>query len=502
MIKHFSSVLVFALGLLCGALLYILLVSRSSSNSGPNQVPDNSRRRIEKRRELAAIATPLSDSSLSRLERLEMLTQALDQGTIDSLQQISSRNLHALPDYQTRILPALKIQGLEALLVRFTSADWENWDMRTRHHVTPTRAREYVDEVKSTNPELGRFLDTGAELFHRLSLRIHQGLVIDLQSEMEELARASSIESSSSPARLEQDLPVDIIADPSFVAVFERLRADLTAKRLVDFPLEVERNLELLNALRPDSCSPTVWAVVTPLLERLSLETSAKFREQLVLHYDFARLREFAQRDRDVKAALANFFALVAADFLLQGDLSRATTYLDYSTALVPGLRAQAVVREYLGMEANKPTPVQITPQAKPEEKKPVKVEIPEQAQEKEKPIQSADQSGLFGEGVRASQDKTREEENSGSFLSVFIVLVVLGGLGFAAFKLYGRITGFKLGDAARNTARAGRSAGKPGAEETESSRRRSLPDSEDFAETFEPEWLDPVRRRASGKSR
>lgn len=294
---------------------------------------------------------------LSEEERIAQMSNALRAGTLEALQAVREEVLTNLPGYQERILPILKYHALNALIVRFEERDWRAWpDYELSNDYS--RAKQYVDDLRLVNPQLGRFVNTASYLLHGLFMATNEGRVF-YSLEYEELLHRTKphlgvdepgtfsllapvpLKRARSEQRVSDDLP--------FRRVFEEQRCRLCLKYMDAAPQEVNVHLRLLGATNPEYCPKSGADIVIGLIHRVMTVGSAKLREEVLSReLEQRTLEKFGERYAGVKKGLAQLFVAGALDAVTVNDLSRARALGEHSRLLFSGLESQMRLAELL----------------------------------------------------------------------------------------------------------------------------------------------------------
>jgi hypothetical protein len=355
----------------------------------------------------------------SRERRVGILQNAIETGSLDSLQVVRSEYISFLPEYKDELLPQLKKSVMDTLRLRFSETDWLDWpSSNIAHKGGPTEARVFVDNLSLLNDDLGRFAETAAQLMHGMYLSILSGNRYSLKDDLFFVIQgAEKILSARTfvaiPARLMLD-PA-ILSDPGFALSIESLRCDLTALHLRRYPEEFSAHLILIQDLKVDACSPATRDAVAEVLRRLTLETSTAFRKEILPKViETATLVQLAQKNTQVKNNLAEFYVMSAVDALEQRETERAQGLLNLSTDIYKGLRSQGIVREHLAR-------ILARPESGTEN----------QPSDKEKGAGEEGGGSLFGDSLRQTV-----VEKGTSYLGSFIVYatLLLGGGAMLAY--------------------------------------------------------------------
>ncbi len=357
--------------------------------------------------------------SMSPEVRRAFLVEAVRDGSAASLRNISSRAMSVLPEYRKDILPVLKREALSVLVSRFREIDWTNWPLSSyARDGGPTPGRSYVDLVFAANPELGRFLETGAQLFHRLFAVTEQGKVFTPAAELQrvlataEQARADRAQGLIPASRL---LDAGILQDPVFGLVLEQLRAQLVGNYLQVNRKDPLTSLELLLSVHPAAGATELSPEFVRVLRLFALDATARYREEV-----FERLQEstnlesVAKNDPVLGRALSELYLVGGMDAIEHGDQARALLYIDQSNHFFPGLRAQELLAELIRMR-NQPR------------------EEPRTQVAARQPEPEAEESGVLTLGRKSEPSPVQASISTGmSYLSVGVfALVILGALFF-----------------------------------------------------------------------
>lgn len=298
----------------------------------------------------------LHKNRASSEQRLSVLRKSLGDGTLESLQLVRPEFLRVLPGYKEQLLPTLKEIALVNLLKRFTESDWSAWQTSSVSDAgAPSAARIYLNDLLFINPDIGRFLETAAQLFHGLYISIRSGNPYDVEEDLYFLfSTAEEIFSGRQTAALPARLLLDpnILSEPSFVKMFEKKRAELTIESATRDPNDVEKMIFLLAGIKPRFTTLELVQRIQEGIIRVSIEGSKGLRSVVVKRLlERGELDPYIQRYSGVRRALAELYLVSAVDALESNDRELAAALLDRSEALVKGLKAQAVLRKYLTEE-------------------------------------------------------------------------------------------------------------------------------------------------------
>ncbi len=388
----------------------------------------------------------------SRERRAEILESAVEQGGLDSLQVIRSEYISFLPEYHSEILPRLRRVALKEMRIRFAEQDWLDWpSSAVSNGGGPTEARIFLDNMGLVNGDLGRFLETSAQLYHGMYLSVLSGNTYSVKDDLfYVLQSAEKILSNRSfpaiPARLMLD--PQILSRAEFNQEIERLRCDLTALHVSRYPNELVTHLKLIEELKVSSCAETTSEVIAEVLRRLTVGSSQTYRESVIpLIIDSQTLPVFAEQDVQVRNNLAEFYVMSAVDALAVDSRERASGFLSLSESIEDGLRSQDIVRAYLKKAEAKA------------KAKPKKVASPKLENKEEVPLRSR-----FGDSLRKASTQP-----TSSSLGSYIVYAVLM---FALLALVAVVILWLLGK--RAVTRGPKIASEPESEEHPSERKPS----------------------------
>ncbi len=299
------------------------------------------------------------DSTRHEIQRLvEVLTFAIDEGTLDSLQLIRSDSLRTIPSYRSVVLPELKRESLNELIDRFEQSDWENWPYAAyANKKGPSSARQFVDDVVVINPELGRFLETSAQLLYELYSSVQSGVGFEVDQVLKQL-----IEDADSLALVGQkgtNLVLDaydlsVADDPIFRVGLEKTRCDLTLDYIKRFPDNISEHLSLIKSLQPRYCSSKLVSYIENILARLSLDGSRGFRSQVLLDNSLMSvIEEVSTAHLKLRPVIASFYLVGALDAMEAGALDKSEEFVNLSTHFVPNLREQVSLRSAIAHARN-----------------------------------------------------------------------------------------------------------------------------------------------------
>jgi hypothetical protein len=352
---------------------------------------------------------------IPRERLLQTLTNVLKDGNSDALQSLRVDYLSILPDYESVILPALKRQALECLLDRFSDSDWADWPSSAyANDGAPTLARRYVDDVSLVNPELGKFLETAAQLLYGMQLTIMSGSPYQLEDDLYfVIQNAERLVPKKRPVAIPARLLLEpgILHDQVFLDVIEWERGKLVARYIERYPYEMQSGLKLVQVLKPEYCGKAVFRAVRSLIYNLSFEASARLRLDAAQTISESPVfSEIARSDGHARYALAEFYVVAAVDALEAGQAAQSHTLLDTSIRTMPGLETQKMLVEFLSRPRVESTAAQ------------------EDASSKRKGGKVERADSKFELDKYASEEK---EPGGINYQQVLMVLILLGSIGF-----------------------------------------------------------------------
>ena len=494
------KVLLFLIGVLVA--VAVALTTRTSStalartgkSTHSKLIFEESAPQLAEQSESSPVAAPVKTErvvSLNRYREIErltpeqrqsMLVQALREGTASSLPLVNARVISNLPEYRNQLVPVLEREALQTLLARFRQIDWLNWPLSsTALDGGPTEARSYIDLLHGENPEIGRFLETAAEMFYLLFRSTREGKVFSGQAELEnflQIAERGAADKSPAAVPERRYLDNQIMHNPAFVPVLDELRAQFVLRTLEKHSDDLMQSLTLLLSVPPGPHQQEIASSIRLLLLRFSLEASPKYRAQVfdVLHSS-KYLQDWLEQEPVLHRPLAELYLVGAMDALEIEDIRRAALFLDESQNLAPGLKSQELLAEYLKSSGHG-------------------VAVPENAAEapavdaaaETKPAGSrklldsvtkdSETEPLLSDKTHAPQAKTNVRSalmSAISYISVFLfILLVVGGI--VMIVLYRR---------SLSLTPAG-SGAKPRRDRSSSNARMTPPGEMDFGEEFE----------------
>lgn len=302
------------------------------------------------------VAPELVDPATDPGKRVRILRAALEEGTLDSLELVAEDFLKTFPDYESRVLPGLKEQALQSLLVRLSYEDRRSWpEIGRRPLSSPSEARIFVEDVAAVNPTLGTLLDTAALLFYGLERATARGEVFNervfllrLEAQTEELGSTIRRPDGSAAALLDTGL----INEPWFIAVFERQRAATVARHVLTSPGDLSANIVLIHSVNPESVTPSFKRALNSVM--LFLADSAAPNQRMAIldweieHDAFAR---FFSTVPELSKSVAELFMLGTLDAVAIEDLERSAAYIRESLKAKRGLAVQHEVLASLGLD-------------------------------------------------------------------------------------------------------------------------------------------------------
>lgn len=384
--------------------------------------------------------------------RRALLVESVHEGTISSLRFASSSLLVLLPEYHEQLLPTLKREALKALLSRFRDVDWSNWQLSSFARAGgPTAARSYVDLVASVNPELGRFLETAAQLFRAVAASTKAGRPFALRDGLDEVLRTAERPTASAPGvpnAVPRVLDAEILGDAIFRTAFEEIRARLISSYVDAHREQPLLNFQLILSADGGAASEPLTSVLLRLFRQFSLEASPRYREQVFeLLLSSPNVERWVKQRPALRRALAQLYLVGAMDAVELEDPRRATLFLDESIRLAPKLRGQELLAEALrGKETgDEPARAQNAGlQAQPANEE-ARLSEPRPEEPRSEQPQSAarterSSSTLFSDSSKSSSgERLSSTLRQGiSFLSMLLLVLLVAGGGALVF-LYRR---------------------------------------------------------------
>lgn len=339
------TLLIFLLGILTPFVIHYKFNSskRSESNASKEIEPLKTRAKLSTSSDETIVdsrlpSSPSKSGELSVSEYRSIFSRSLATGTIDSLQVLRPEFLATLPEPDV-LLPEIKGMLIDALLTKLNRKDWEQWST-VKHHVErkPPAAQTFVDDVRTVNPAIGKYLETAALLFNMLYQGTSLGQPCILSEAMAALrANAGTIFQNRIPSARAPDEMLDgqILSDPTFLRIFEELRAKLVGAYLQTPNIQVDQALALILSVSPAANESTFSPSLNAFFNNLALRATPAARSQVLVHASAVKqLEEFAKRNSSVARALGNLLAMYTVDKLDQNDPATALTAFHHAEAL------------------------------------------------------------------------------------------------------------------------------------------------------------------------
>lgn len=358
--KIVVKVVVFFLGVLVAA--WIFVDYKQPKNKFLANKPNQKESDI-KRGSLSLEAKEISDffqlseefrnflNSLPEEKQQALFRAAVTEGTYSSLQKINTRILNSLPNYRSNILPDLKKQALPQLLNRFREKDWTDWaNSSYANDGEPTLAKTYVETISLVNTELASYLETAAYLFSALYQKTMAAAEFQIDREFEILAKSyengqKSIEDYTSKIILD----ANIIEDPNFLNVLEKVKRTLIFRYVRRNPDNLLTNLNLLLSLKLEALGNEEFELLDLMIRKFTHDASPKYREEVFkVINNSTNISEFAKINSGLRQSLAQLYVVGALDAVENRDLKKANVYLDQSIVLYPQLRSQEILADYI----------------------------------------------------------------------------------------------------------------------------------------------------------
>lgn len=311
----------------------------------------------------------LVSSNLSTQQRVEILSQALHAGTIDSLQLFWPHFLSQIPEYETEVEPQVRYHALHALALKFERSDWEQWaKISSKAQEQSSSARIFVDDISVINPSLGRFLETSAYLFNKLYVATLKGKAFDEGAALQHLLQNADTllnrrRISALPASLQVE--PELLSDPQFYAVFEAVRGKLIASYIAQKTSDLDNQLALILSLSPKHLFPRAATAIEHVIYRIILQIDALQRIELLGPWEKLEALKVFSEDKGVRQALARLYLSVSLDLMEQGRKTEAGQLYSDATALGAHVSMQASVGDFIENGVVPPTTVaMVTPSA------------------------------------------------------------------------------------------------------------------------------------------
>ncbi len=282
-------------------------------------------------------------------ERLNGLVRALRKGDLQSLQLLRPEFLSAYGEEELRgkVIPTLRSVALEALLSRMTEEDRSEWQQRALNPMTPSAARQYVDDVAVVNESLGTFLEMTGELLQLLHRTTKNGRPF-----------SASLEAVPGQIKL-TDQQHRVYSIPLFRDVFERERAREVRQYMTIRPADVKGNLSLLATVDPSYAYAEFYQALEGFLTVLAQRVTPALRLAALTDASTqAMLKPYQEQNQSIRDSAARLYNLAALDAISLGELEGAANLLRTSEAIRPGFHEQQSARELLERAREKRTRV------------------------------------------------------------------------------------------------------------------------------------------------
>jgi hypothetical protein len=301
----------------------------------------------------ARIKIPLTERKISPDEYEEKLREAIRIGTLTSLQDIRSEYVELLPSYSEKVLPLIKRESLDELLRRFSPRDWSNWqEASVSNNGDPSEARSFLDTVVMLNPNVGRFLETAAQLMHGMYMKFRASKPYSLKEDLSYIIyNAEDIllyrHSPVLPARLLFD--VNIVNDPIFLEAFRREKGRLIQERIKRNPDDIIGHLMQIDNAYSSDAGDSLLPLFSELVRRVTLEGTPAFRLEVINFLDKAEgIKAWSNDSEEIRSLNAELLGMSAVDSLAEKDIDSARAKLERSVALHSGLKMQSFISKYI----------------------------------------------------------------------------------------------------------------------------------------------------------
>jgi len=232
--------------------------------------------------------------------------------------------------YRTKI----KEEILKRLELELSRSNWMQWnDPSTKKK---TSARLFIDQLRFTNFEFGRYAETASLLFTALYSSTSAGKVFSSEEELYYLLlETDKLFKERTPAAFSSRMHLDteITEDISFQSNLENLRAEFIVRYCINNPMQLKTQFILLSTIQDEYLNEKVSDAYAKLLIKSVSEISPRYREELRMTFVIPeRARRLLKLSPELSRPLQEFYRLALKDSITRKDIKVAKTmYVQYN---------------------------------------------------------------------------------------------------------------------------------------------------------------------------
>lgn len=232
----------------------------------------------------------------------------------------------------------IKDEILKRLGSELSRSNWMQWNDPLSKEKSP--ARLFIDQLRFTNFQLGRYAETASLLFTALYSSTLAGKVFSSEEELYHLLlETDKLFKERTPAAFSSRMHLDteITEDHSFLSNLEKLRADFVLQYCINNPMQLKTQFILLSTIEDQYLDQKVSKAYSVLLIKSVSEISPRYREELRMTFVIPeRARRLLKLSPELSKPLQEFYRLALKDSITRKDIKVAKTMYVQYTGLFP----------------------------------------------------------------------------------------------------------------------------------------------------------------------
>lgn len=365
------------------------------------------------------------DQAQTEESKVKIFSFLLSSGQFRSL--IRPELFESIEEFDEKYLPALRQALLDRLYASMSDEDWLAWQNNDfSADGEKTKARSFVDSVRSVNWELGSYIESAGLILSRLFVSTAKGQVFDAKLAygfIEQRVGTLFSEKVRGQRAPEDFITRDILDDEYFLRLLERARCTEVGANKVDTDLSLNLRARLVQSVDWRRCPSEDFLNFGDFFD--SVLQVGVIDDRKLLAASNVDQKPLYLEDSERKK-LADLLTLSAVDASDAEDEVQAKKLLRRSKLVYQGLQSQALLESYLKKL-----------DAQSGESRDV-VEVEEGVSgDEEEFVQEAAPVLNYPNGS-GSEDVSSSESSEGLSWFVFPLLIALGMLAFFAKAFLG----------------------------------------------------------------
>jgi len=288
---------------------------------------------------------------------IEEVKQALVSGRYSDLNILRPENLGDSVLKEATLLPQIKSLLLSQLQSIMEYEDWHGWkESLTRGSPDKSKARAFVDNIRTVNFQLGRYLETAALLFSALYINTSNGRLFSSEESLYNLLlQSNELFSQRTPTAISSRIYLDTVItdDLIFVDTLESLRVKFVLSYCLKRPEELDTQFLLLSSIKPKNFTDEVIDLYSNAILRVSAKVSPRFREELRSHYfQPEKAKEISAISKRLEEAVFTLYHSNIEDYVKEGDLGRAKSNFLQLASVATDQDKLSKIQEIINKEA------------------------------------------------------------------------------------------------------------------------------------------------------